>query len=553
MDQAGTRPRAARCACDLGEPAAVGQNVGMGDRYEIRTLADMSRFHAAVRGEAVALEFEGRATTFAALDAAASRVAQALLADGIAPGTRCATVTKDSDHVYELQFGIAKANAVVQGVNWRLAPPEIAYIVNDGGAEILFVHGDLFDKIEAIRGELKTVKKIVTMSGSHGEWEPYVSWRDAHPPEDPGLPADPEAVVVQMHTSGTTGHPKGVQLPNRSFFEVIRSMKAHRDDWIGFTEADVSLQCFPLFHIGGFWWAITGLNAGAKNVVMESFVAWKALELLERQRVTKVCMVPAMMGMCLSEPTCKDTDFSSLTHIVYGGSPIPIPLLKKSIETFGCDFAQIYGLTETGNTAVCLRPDDHRDLESERLKAAGAPYPGVRAKIIDEAGNEVAPRVIGEICLHSPANMVGYWNRPEATAETLVDGWVHTGDAGYLDEDGYVYVCDRVKDMIISAGENIYPAEVESAVCAHEAVAEAAVIGIPDERWGEQVKAIVVLEAGRSAKPHEIIARCRREIADFKVPRTIDFVDALPRTPSGKVKKAELRAPYWEGRERGVN
>lgn len=525
----------------------------MGDRYDIRTLADMTRFHAAERGDSVALEFEGRETTFGRLDGAASQVANALLADDVVPGTRCATVTKDSDHVYELQFGIAKANAVVQGVNWRLAPREIAFIVNDGGAELLFVGEDLFDKVEAIRGELTTVKKIIAMSGSHPEWQPYEAWRDAQPDTDPMLPADPEAVVVQMHTSGTTGHPKGVQLPNRSFFEVIRSMRAHGDDWIGFSDRDVSLQCFPLFHIGGFWWAVTGLNAGSKNVVMETFVAWRALELLAKHRVTKVCMVPAMMGMCLSEPSCKDTDFSTLTHIVYGGSPIPIPLLKQSIETFGCDFAQIYGLTETGNTAVCLRPDDHRDLASERLKAAGAPYPGVRTKVIDEEGAELPPRAIGEICLHSPANMVGYWNRPDATAETLRDGWVHSGDAGYLDEDGYVYVCDRVKDMIISAGENIYPAEVESAVCTHEAVAEAAVIGIPDDRWGEQVKAVVVLKPGATARPHEIIARCRAEIADFKVPRTVDFVEALPRTPSGKVKKGELREPYWKGRERRVN
>ncbi len=525
----------------------------MPDRFDVQTLADMTRFHARERGDRIALEYEGRQTTFAELDKGASRVANALLADGVAPGTRCATVTKDSDDVCELQFGIAKANAVIQGINWRLAPREIAFIVNDGAAEVLFVHEEFFPKIEAIRDELKTVKTIITTAGSHPEWRPYRAWRDAQADDDPNLPVDPETVVVQMHTSGTTGHPKGVLLPNRSFFAVIRSMHAHGNEWIGLTEDDVALQGFPLFHIGGFWWAITSLNAGAKHVLMDSFVGWKALELIQRHGVTKTCMVPAMMGLLLSEPTCKDTDFSSLTHIVYGGSPIPVSLLKQSMETFGCDFGQIYGLTETGNTAVFLYPDDHRDLESERLKAAGRPYPGVRAKIIDEEGNELPPREIGEICLHSPANMVGYHNRPDATAESLVDGWVHTGDAGYLDEDGYVYVCDRVKDMIIYAGENIYPAEVESAVCGHEAVAECAVIGVPDDRWGEQVKAVVVLKPGAKAKPMEIIAHARGEIADFKVPRSVDFVDALPRTASGKVRKGELREPYWEGRERRVN
>ena len=227
--------------------------------------------------------------------------------------------------------------------------------------------------------------------------------------------------------------------------------------------------------------------------------------------------------------------------------------MTESIRVFGCEFGQIYGLTETGNTAVFLRPHDHHDLESERLKAAGRPYPGVRAKVIDEQGTELAPREIGEICLHSPANMTGYWNRPEATADTLRDGWVHTGDAGYLDEEGYVFVCDRVKDMILYAGENVYPAEVESALMGHPDVAECAVIGVPHDRWGEEVKAIVVPKPGSAPKPHEILAHARGQIAGFKVPKTVDFADSLPRTPSGKIQKAKLRAPYWEGRERQVN
>ncbi|MEM7305296.1 MAG: fatty acid--CoA ligase [Planctomycetota bacterium] len=525
----------------------------MADRFDIQTLADMTRFHAAERGDRVALAFEDRETSFAELDRAASRVAQALLGLGLRPGTRCATVTQDSDHVYELQFGIAKARGVIQGINWRLAPKEIAYIVNDGAAEVLFVSEELFGKVEEIRDQLTTVKHIITMSGDHAEWRPYVAWRDAAPADDPGLPADPEEVVVQMHTSGTTGQPKGVMLPNRSFFAVIRSMHAAGDDWIGFREDDVSLQCFPMFHIGGFWWAITGLNAGAKNVVQDAFIAHQALSLIERHRVTKVCLVPAMLGMMLSEPSCKGTDFATLTHMIYGGSPIPTPLLKESIQTFGCEFGQIYGLTETGNTAVFLRPNDHHDLESERLKAAGRPYPGVRAKVIDEQGGELGAREIGEICLHSPANMTGYWNRPDATSDTLRDGWLHTGDAGYLDEDGYVFVCDRVKDMIIYAGENIYPAEVESAIVGHPAVAECAVIGVPSERWGEEVKAMVVLKPGQTAKPHEILALARGEIASFKVPKSVDFIDELPRTPSGKVRKGELRKPFWEGQERQVN
>jgi len=213
---------------------------------------------------------------------------------------------------------------------------------------------------------------------------------------------------------------------------------------------------------------------------------------------------------------------------------------------------QIYGLTETGNTAVCLRGADHLDPQSERLKAAGRPYPGVALRVIDAQGRELPPREVGEICIRSPANMVGYWNQPAATAKTLIDGWVHTGDAGFLDEAGYVYVHDRIKDMVLYAGENVYPAEIESVLCAHPAVREAAVIGVPDERWGELVKAVVVLHEGANLRARELIAFARTSLADFKVPKSVDFVDALPRTPSGKIKKAVLREPYWAGRERQV-
>jgi acyl-CoA synthetase (AMP-forming)/AMP-acid ligase II len=262
-------------------------------------------------------------------------------------------------------------------------------------------------------------------------------------------------------------------------------------------------------------------------------------------------MVPAMIQVCLSEPDCARTDFSSLQTIVYGGSPIPRPNLEAAMRTFRCGFAQIYGLTETGNTAVCLRPADH--LRPELLEAAGRPYPGVHVKIVGADGAVLPARAIGEVCIRSPANMLGYWNRPDATAATLRGGYVHTGDAGFLDEEGYVHVCDRLKDMICAAGENVYPAEVESVLCAHPAVEQAAVIGVPDDRWGEQVKAVVVVRAGNTVTPGELMAFARKQLADFKVPRSVDFAGALPRTPSGKIQKHVLRAPFWAGRSRNVN
>lgn len=525
----------------------------MSEVADTQTVADIPRHQAAQRPDADALIFGDRATTWAELDTRSNRVANALVAAGLEPGARVAILDKDSDHLWEAVFGIAKAGSVVMGINWRLAPKEIGFILEDGEARALFVGAEHAGKLGDLRASHPSLETVVVLSGEHPMGPEYTTWRDASPASDPRLPTDPEDVVAQMYTSGTTGLPKGVMLANRSFFAVVRSMREVGDSWIGWTPDDVSLMGIPSFHIGGIWWAMTGMNAGAAQVVIDTFVAWQALELVPRHGVTKTCMVPAMIQVLLAEPSCAQTDFSTLGCIVYGGSPIPLPFLKQAMARFGCDFAQIYGLTETGNTAVCLRPDDHRTEDAELLKAAGRPYPGVTAKVIDEAGKPLPAGEIGEICLHSPANMVGYWNRPEATASTLIDGWVHTGDAGYLDARGYVFVCDRKKDMIIYAGENVYPAEIESVLCDHPAVLEAAVIGVPDDRWGELVKAIVVLKPDQKAKGPHLIAHCRGQLADFKVPKSVTFIDSLPRTPSGKIKKAELRKPYWEGRDRQVN
>ena len=260
-----------------------------------------------------------------------------------------------------------------------------------------------------------------------------------------------------------------------------------------------------------------------------------------------------MMKMILEHPLSKETDYSTIRYISYGASPIPLDLLKEAIEVFKCGFIQLYGMTETTGSVTYLPPEDHSVEGNERMKSAGKALPHCEIKIVDGNDNEMPRREVGEIIVKTTSNMEGYWNLPEETTKTLKSGWLYTGDAGYMDEDGYVYVHDRVKDMIVSGGENIYPAEVENAIFSHEMVADVAVIGVPDEKWGEAVKALVVLKENCESTEEDIINFSRERIAGFKTPKSVDFIKELPRNPSGKILKKELRKPYWEGLERSVN
>lgn len=520
---------------------------------EFQTLADMCIEQANLRPDAIAFLSGNESRTFLQLDLSSNQVGHGLVKSQVTPGSRVAILGKDTIAHYEILFGCAKIKAVLVDLNWRLVAPEILYILNHSETETLFVAQEFFPLVESLASELTTVRTIIALDGEHTHWFSYQTWKSeqADSPFTHAYSADD--VAVQMYSSGTTGRPKGVQLANYSFFRLMQGMRAAGDPWMNLNQHDTLLLSLPQFHIGGLWWAIQGYAAGAAGVIVDTFVAWQALQLIEQHKVSKAVLVPAMIQLLLAEPNCAQTDFSSLQAIVYGGSPIAPVLLRKAMETFGCDFFQIYGLTETGNTAVCLRPADHFPIDGPRLKAAGKPYTGVEIKIIDSKNRILPPMRSGEICIKSPGNMLGYWKNESATAQTLVDGWIYTGDVGYMDQDGYVYVCDRIKDMIIYAGENLFPAEIEAVLSEHEAVAEVAVIGIPDEQWGEVVKAFVVPRQAGEIKQRELIDFARTRIADFKVPKSITFVDALPRNPSGKVLKRVLRAPFWQDQDRQVS
>jgi acyl-CoA synthetase (AMP-forming)/AMP-acid ligase II len=516
----------------------------------ISTLADITRHHARSRPNRVAIHYEGRHVTFGELDRRTNQIANGLLAEGLKPQARVAILSKNAPAFFELWFGAAKADLVLVPVNFRLAPPEVAYVIEDAAAEVLLVSADFYPVVEKVAHELKSVRRIIALDGGHASWADYSAWVATQPETDLAATIAADHCTIQMYTSGTTGRPKGAQLSHTNLLTLLPGALDQVGEW---HENDVSLVCMPLFHIGGSGWALIGFYRGIETVLMRDADPAAILRLIPEYRITKAFLVPALMLFLLQTPQSRSTDLSSLELIVYGASPAPVDLVRNALKLFGCGLAQVYGLTETTGAITYLSPADHLDEAGERLKSCGKAMTGVELRVVDAAGNAVAAGEVGEVACRSPQNMLGYWNQVEASNRALRDGWFWTGDAGYLDPDGYLYIHDRVKDMIISGGENIYPAEVESALFGHPAVADVAVIGVPDDKWGEAVKAFVVRKPGVEVTADELIGFARERIAGYKAPRSIDFIDALPRNPSGKILKRELRTPFWVGQERQVH
>jgi len=524
---------------------------------DIISIGDVVRFQAQEQPDAVVFTFEGDEMTYAALDAGSNRAAQALISKGVSKGDRIAYMGKNSHLYFEILVGAAKLGAVMVPVNWRLAPPEVAYILNDCQAKLLFI-GPGFDELAGkIREDLEHVELILGSEKAEGEFPGYPAWRDGFDPEDPMVSCAEDDDALQLYTSGTTGHPKGAIMTNGSIFSSRSAGVSEEDlmDWQKPVPGEITLLAMPCFHISGTGTGLAVMFTGGSAIVLPEYDPTQALDLIAQYNISKIFMVPAAIQILLNHPRAKDVDFSNLKYITYGASPIPLELMKQAMDVLGCGFVQMYGMTETSGTITTLNPEDHDVNGNEKMRSVGTPLPGVEIKIIDpETGETLPPYTIGEIATRSAKNMKGYWNRPEATAETIdADGWLRTGDAGSLDEDGYLYIQDRLKDMIISGGENVYPAEVENALYANPKVADVAVIGVPDAKWGEAVKACVVVKAGQELTEAELIADARTRIAGYKCPKSIDFIDALPRNPSGKILRKDLRAPYWEGRDRAVN
>jgi long-chain acyl-CoA synthetase len=503
-------------------------------RGEDLRVADVVRERAALRGDSVAIEHDGRTLTFAALDARSSRLAQALRGAGVRAGDRVAYLDRTAPEVIELLFAVSKLGAVIVPLNWRLAAPELAAVIRDSQARVLIAgsaYADVATELVDGRGQLVLVG------------DAYEAWLAGHPAADPGHGGGAHEVIVQMYTSGTTGVPKGVLTTHRNLAAAAETSPL----W-AFDGSTVSLTPLPMFHIGGIGWAFVGLWNGAKTILVREFDAVAVLETLERRRVTNAVFVPTMLQMLTADEGAAERDFSALRSIAYGASPITTTVLKAALRTFRCPLFGIYGLTETTGAITQLDPTDH-DPDGPRehlLRSAGRPYPWVELRIVDpDTGTRRGPREVGEVWLRAPNVAAGYFNRPAETASALTDdGWLRTGDGGYVDEDGYLFLTDRIKDMIVSGGENVYPIEVEEVLSQHPAVLEAAVIGLPHERWGEAVTAVIVRRSGCAVDLEELLAFARARLAGYKLPRRVEFVEELPRTPTGKVLKRELRARY---------
>ena len=518
----------------------------------IKDVGAIVRYHAKNQPDAVSLVLGDRTLTWAQLLSRSAQVAQGLKRAGVKAQDRVAFLDKNGIEHFEVFYGCALLNAVSVDVNWRLAAPEVSFIVNDSQAEVLIVGQEFVPVLDAIVGELDRVKTIIVIGG-HSNHDDYERWVNAQSATDPKAPTKSSDVAFQLYSSGTTGRPKGVMLTNDNFFALL---PAAQKIW-HMSDKTINLVAMPLFHIGGGGWATAAQYCGARSIIMRDVNPAEIVAWIEKYRITHAFMVPVLLQFALAMPNIGTTDFSSLELIAYGASPISESVLEGAIKAFKCPFMQVYGLTETTGVVTVLGPEDH-DLSSAnkgRLRSCGKPFTGIELRIVDsDTAKDVPLGEVGEIWIRSRQVMKGYWNMPEETAKSIVKGqWFRSGDAGYFDKDGYVYIFDRVKDMIVSGGENVYPAEVEHALMGHPAIADVAVIGVPDEKWGEVPMALVVRKPDTQVTESEILAFARERLAGFKTPKSVGWVDALPRNPSGKILKKDLREPYWKGHTRRVN
>jgi fatty-acyl-CoA synthase len=489
-----------------------------------------------------------------------NRLSHGLIDFGVKKDDKVAILHPNCHYFLEAYYGITQIGAISVPMNYRLSPKEIAFILQDSESKILIADPMFREQIDSIRGEIQRIEKIIWTGKGGGKetrdlnYEKVLSQTHADEMNSPRITSEDVAQIY--YTSGTTGRPKGVMLSHKNVTTHALGTIAE----IHLTDRDVWIHVAPLFHLADAWatWAVTWV--GGTHVLVREFDAKVVLEAIEKEKVTLTNLIPTMLNLMVNHPDVGKYDYRSLRVLLSGGAPIAPEVVRKIVETFKCDYIQTYGMTETSPYLTLSILKEHLDLlpYEDRLRfksKTGREFVGVELKVVNDRGGEVKKdeKEVGEIIVKGDIVTNGYWKLPEETAKSIKDGWLYTGDMAVMDEEGYVTIVDRKKDMILTGGENVYSTEIENVLYMHPAILECAVIGVPDEKWGEAVKGIVVLKPGQKATVQEIIQFCKDRVAHYKAPKSIDFMDALPRTGSGKIHKKGLRDSYWKGYEKKVH
>lgn len=510
----------------------------------IKTVVDVLAEQVKRQPSAIALSFEGRETSYSELDRLSNQVANKLLAIGLPANSRVAVMARNSDDFFPILFGVAKAGMALVTINSRLTAPEVSYILNDSGACALFTEVAFEELAAACCEEVDGLDHVIVSQDASGGESGLSSWLSDGSADAPGVDVTPEHTAIQMYTSGTTGAPKGVEITHECL--VVAAAEGLTLWGALFKDNSAVLATMPLFHIAACNLCIAGLYAGARAVIVRDASPAETLQIISDQAITVVPIPATVIHQMTSLDIIDQVDLSALDTMLIAGSGIPVATLRAAQAKLKCGFALAYGMTECCGGLTYLGPEDCTFDAGKKLGSAGKPFGNNRVKIVGPDGAELPVHSTGEIICKSDRLMKGYWNRPDATADALADGWYHSGDAGYLDDEGFLYVVDRLKDMVVSGGENIYPVEIENELMRHPAVDDVAVIGVPDEKWGEALLGLIVSESAPVADD-VLIKFLRSRLAGYKIPRKFEWVDEFPRNATGKVLKRELRK-IWASR-----
>jgi acyl-CoA synthetase (AMP-forming)/AMP-acid ligase II len=513
------------------------------------TFGDIPRKGAKVCPDKTAVIFEDTRLTYRTFNERINRLANALIKLGYKEGERVAILAENTHKYMEVYFAASKAGMSVTPLNIRLANNEFAYIINDSESAAMFL-GDGYEKrILDMRGQLKNIRHYITLDNHLEGCLLYEKILEESSPEDPYRDGDEDDMAILMYTGGTTGLPKGVMMSHRNL------MTGAYSQIVGHSMTRHDIECYQLgqFHVS-VWGIYCTFMVMGTVVILRRVDLKNIVETIQNEKCTHIVMVPTILVWLLDLPDLDKYDLSSLRLITYGGSPISPEVLKRCINKFGKIFDQGYGLTEACPFGTVMFPEDHyfEGTKIKLLSSIGKEGMTVELLVLDENDKPVKPGETGEICLRGKNNMMGYWKNPELTAETLRNGWLHTGDFGTVDEEGYIYLKDRKSDMIITGGENVYPKEVEDILVEHPAVQECAVASAPDEKWGERVQAVVLLKKGHEATESELITHCKERLAGYKCPKKIEFWDSVPKSALGKIQRNMVKKEFWKGRDRQI-